>query len=376
MIKIKKIFFLILKSTIALVVLLTLLLFFYAAIFYEATDTEIKVEENKIINEEEKIIEKTEEKKSDETKPEKKITEATQEKIEPKKINIPIKDGLFAIVGDRAITKSDIVNEIKIILILNNESYSDDKKDVLQKMAIKSSIERNIKQIEINKLSFLTYKQEDFINEITRLANRINIDVETLKNICASNDLDFKIIEDQIKTQLLWNSLIFNLYKDRLTINLEEIEEQLTILQEKKQPNEYLISEIIIKPTGENNIETEIKELINKIKIHGFEKVAKDLSISKSAELGGDLGWLNENAITEEYRNKINKTPLGQISEPIILQEGILFFKVRDKRKIKMNVEKEKDQLVWSEKTKILNMHSASHYDKLKRSVSIKFLDE
>ena len=59
MIKIKKIFFLILKSTIALVVLLTLLLFFYAAIFYEATDTEIKVEENKIIKEEEKIQEKS-----------------------------------------------------------------------------------------------------------------------------------------------------------------------------------------------------------------------------------------------------------------------------------------------------------------------------
>ena len=374
MINIKKILFSILKYTIGLVVLLTLLLFFYAAIFYDPVDTELKVEENKIT--EEKEIKKTEEKKLDEPNSQIETVEPKQEKIEPKKIKIPMKDGLFAIVGDRAITNSDIVNEIKIILILNNESYSDDKKDVLQKMAIKSSIERNIKQIEISKLSFLTFKQEDFINEITRLANRINIDVETLKNICASNDLDFKLIEDQIKTELLWNSLIFNLYKDKLTVNVEEIEEQLTMLQKKKRLNEYLISEIIIKPSEGSNIETVLKELINKIEIEGFEKVAKDLSISKSAELGGDLGWLNENSITKEYIDKINKTSLGQISEPIILPEGILIFKVRDKRKIKRNIEKEKDKLVWSEKTKILNMHSASHYDKLKRSVSIKFLDE
>ena len=32
-----------------------------------------------------------------------------------------------------------------------------------------------------------------------------------------------------------------------------------------------------------------------------------------------------------------------------------------------------KDELINAEKTKILNMHSISHYDKVRRSVSIKF---
>ena len=153
----------------------------------------------------------------------------------------------------------------------------------------------------------------------------------------------------------------------------EEIEEQLTMLQKKKRLNEYLISEIIIKPSEGSNIETVLKELINKIEIEGFEKVAKDLSISKSAELGGDLGWLNENSITKEYIDKINKTSLGQISEPIILPEGILFFKVRDKRKLKKitNLEDAKNQLVNAEKTKILRMYSMSHFENLKKMATI-----
>ena len=77
------------------------------------------------------------------------------------KVNANIADALFITVGNKAITKSDIVDEIKIILILNNESYSDDKRGKLNKMAIKSTIERNIKQIEIDRLGFLEFSQQD-----------------------------------------------------------------------------------------------------------------------------------------------------------------------------------------------------------------------
>ena len=293
------------------------------------------------------------------------------------KVNAKIEDALLITVDDKAITKSDIVDEIKIILILNNESYSDDKRGKLNKMAIKSTIERNIKQIEIDRIGFLEFNQQDLINELTGLANRLNFDLDTLKNICESNELDFTLIENQVKTELLWNSLIFQLYKDRLSINVDEIEEQLKLIQNKKELNEYLISEIIIKPVEKDKLKSRISELKNKIKIEGFENVANNLSISETATKGGDLGWVNENIISKNNKSKIAKTPIGGVSEPIFLPGGsILIFNVRDKRKIKRNIEEEKDQLVKFEKTKILRMHSSSHYDKLKRSTSIKFIDE
>ena len=37
--------------------------------------------------------------------------------------NTAIKDGLFATVGDKAITFSDIENEVKLILILSNTKF-------------------------------------------------------------------------------------------------------------------------------------------------------------------------------------------------------------------------------------------------------------
>ena len=381
--KVKNIFFFIIKTSLALVVFLTLILFFYTAFFYEPPSIEKKNVENKIkektkkLKEEKKLEpERSEKTEKKETQKEEKTSDKEQTKTDVKQVQTTIKDGLYITVGNRAITKSDIVNEIKIILILNNESYSSDRREQLQKMAVKTTIARTIKEIAIEQNNFLEFSKDDFMNELTRLASRINVDVETLKNICASNDLDFELIESQIKTELLWNSLIFQLYGSRLSINVEEIEEQLNIIQNKKEAVEYLISEIVIKPVEKDKFKSVINELKNKIKIEGFEKVATKLSISKTGEKGGDLGWLNENVILEKYLSEIVKTQVGKISEPIIVPDGILIFKIRDKRNIKRNLEEEKNKLVNAEKTKILKMHASSHYDKLKRSVSIKFLNE
>ena len=62
---------------------------------------------------------------------------------------------------------------------MNNDSYSDDKRDKLYRLAMKSTVKRNIKQIEIDKYD-LDYNKKDLQNELIRLANAINIDLDTL----------------------------------------------------------------------------------------------------------------------------------------------------------------------------------------------------
>ena len=292
--------------------------------------------------------------------------------------NTEIIDALFMTVGNKPITKSDIVNEIKIILILNNESYSVEKMDELHQIAVNSIIKRSIKQIEIEKNTFLKFNNEDLEKKLTQLAINLNMDLDTLKNICASNALDFLLIENQIKTELFWNSLIFELYRSRIKINSEEIEERLKLMQNKEKIDEYLISEILIKPVEKNDLESEIEKLKNKIKIEGFENIARKSSISESSVNGGDLGWLNENIISKKIKSAIISTAVGALSEAILLPEGILIFKINDKRKIKntKSLEEIKNELVNAEKLKILNMYSLSHYDKLRRSFSVKIFNE
>ena len=118
--------------------------------------------------------------------------------------------------------------------------------------------------------------------------------------------------------------------------------------------------------------------IIFNIELEGFENTAKNFSLSESAMDGGDLGWLNENVISEKIKNVIQQTPIGEITEPILLSDGLLFFKIRNKREksSELSLEEIKNQLINSEKNKILNMYALSHYDKVRRSVAVNFYND
>ena len=173
----------------------------------------------------------------------------------------------------------------------------------------------------------------------------------------------------------MWNSLIFKIYNDRLTIDIDEVNEQLKLIQKEEKIKEYLISEIIVEPVSNSEINLKVDEIKNEIKKIGFKKTAMNFSISESSVNGGDLGWVNENLISKEFKKVIAKTIIGQVSEPIILPEGILFFEVRNVKELEnfSSLEEAKNQIINSEKQKILNMYSLSHYDNLKRSITIDY---
>jgi len=378
----KKIFFIIITVSLTLLALLALVLFFYTIFFFEKAIVQRQTIESKKVIKIEEPVEKVEEpvKKVEElvekVEKTKKITKENTKQVKSttSKSKTTIKDALYATIGNKAITKLDIVNEIKIILILSNQSFTKNTKDQIQAVATQSIIKRTIKTIEIEKFKSLSFNPEDLQSELERWAQNLNMDLDTLKNTFVANKINFSDITSRVKTELLWNSLIFELYKDRLIVNEDEINDQLKAIQNKKEVEEYLISEIIIKPAAEKKLETVVNEIKNKIKTEGFEKIAINQSISETAIKGGDLGWVNENAISKKFKSQIINTAVNSISQPIILPQGILFFKVRDKRKIikNINLDDLRRQLINAEKTKILNMYSLSRYDNLKRSMAIK----
>ena len=284
-------------------------------------------------------------------------------------------DKIFATVGDKVITRSDVINEIKTILILNNQIYTEDIKEKLDNAAVQSLTNRLIKKIEIEKYPNLRFKKEDVFEEIKNYASNLNMDVDSFKQIFLTNEINFSLILERIETDLLWNSLIFAIYKSRLSVNLDEINDQLLSFSKKKKIEEYFISEIVIKPAEEDKIKSTIKSLKEEIKNKGFESVAIEKSISDTAVKGGNLGWVSENSISTDLKSKIINTKVGEISEPFFLPKGILFFKVKDKRVVEntINLEEAKKSIVKAEKMKMLNMFSLSHFDKLRRSITIVF---
>ena len=292
-----------------------------------------------------------------------------------KEINAKIEDALYATVGNEAITRSDIINEMKLILILTNQRLSEDNKKVLEQSAIMSIIKRTIKKIELKDKNFTNFNKAELNLELNKKAKGLDLNLDELKMRLEANKVSYSRLIDVVKVELLWNGLIYAIFKNQLSINESEIDEKLKLITKSADINEYLLSELIFKPESIENIESQIEKIKTRIKNEGFENVAKTVSISESALQSGDLGWINENIITEQFRSVIAETKIGGTSSPIMLKEGILFFKVRDKRKTKPfnNLEEARNNLINSEKNKILKMYSLTHYNNIKKSITINY---
>lgn len=62
-----------------------------------------------------------------------------------------------------------------------------------------------------------------------------------------------------------------------------------------------------------------------------FEETAQALSEDKvSGAKGGDLGWLNEGAISDEFSEKVFSMQAGQVSEPFLTDYGFHVIKVTE----------------------------------------------
>ena len=72
---------------------------------------------------------------------------------------------------------------------------------------------------------------------------------------------------------------------------------------------------------------------MEEIKNIGFESAAKKFSISKSAEYGGNIGWINQKDLSKKIYNNIIDLKTDEIGKPIFLDNTILLIKKRLEKK-------------------------------------------
>jgi len=129
----------------------------------------------------------------------------------------------------------------------------------------------------------------------------------------------------------------------------------------------FNLSEIIFLEKDKDTIENKYQEIISSIQTIGFKDAAVIHSMSESSKLGGEIGWINQNQISNKIFLAIKNLEIGQFSNPIITAGGIILLKVNDKKKINANIDKEKEmeRLIAFEKQRLLNEYSIIYYKEI-----------
>ena len=102
--------------------------------------------------------------------------------------------------------------------------------------------------------------------------------------------------------EALWNQIIISKFKSKINIEKEKIKDE--IIKSNDKILSFDLSEIIFNINKNQILDKKFKDIKNDIKSHGFENAATMHSISDSAKIGGDIGWINENSLNKNIKKQ------------------------------------------------------------------------
>ena len=281
-----------------------------------------------------------------------------------------ISSTIISKVGSEVITTIDLENELKTFFILNNINFTKENIENYKNQLLDVMIKRLVKKNEVSKFKIQEYDDIRFNKYLNQIARNKNLKINGLKSLFEKNNLNFEKFKEDLKVQFKWNRLILNIYSKEVKLNSNEIELELKkYLTNYKINNEisYNISEIVIN----NNDVDKILEIKNYINTNGFEKAVAKYSIGESAIIGGEIGWVSQSQLSQEFIKKINTINIGQFTEPLKRADKLIILRLNDKKSVQRksdDIEKVKRELINRMQNQKLEFFSISHYSKAARA--------
>lgn len=278
-------------------------------------------------------------------------------------------------VENQLISTFELKNKIRSILFLTNQETNQTNINNTKRDALESLINFKLKKEEV-----LKYKLNDNFSAraekyMVNLSARYNTDLRGLKDIFNIKDIDYELFYEEIKTEMAWQKIIYNIYKDKININENEIDKELeAMINNKKKSKDYRLSEIEVLIEDNSTIMNKIEQINKQIQDIGFENAAIKFSSSASALKGGDLGWINSKSLSQKVFNLVKNIKKGEISEPLIQGNSILFLKLVDVKISEndiSNLDLLKKNIITSKQNDLLNLFSNNHLSKIRNTALI-----
>jgi len=285
------------------------------------------------------------------------------------------KNKIIVRVNDQIISSYELKNKIKTMLFLSNQNMTQKNIDLTKKQALNQLIDLKLKKNQLAKLGNTIKSEKKINNYLKNLSLEYKTNIDGIKKIFINNGLDFEIHIEEIRTDFSWQQLIFNRYRDQVTLDENQVSNELNkLVQKQNNLLEYELAEIEIALKNNTEDKITINQINQEIKEFGFENTAKKYSISNSSLDGGNIGWINAKTLSKSILLMLNNMKTGDVSKPIIQSNSATILKILDKKNLDINsvdINRLRQKVINSKKNELLNLYSNNFLSKLRNSALI-----
>ena len=145
---------------------------------------------------------------------------------------------IIAKVGNSLITSVDLQNEIITNLLINKQDFSQENIESAKSYSLKNLINKTIKKDEIDKYKIKDFNRKDLNEYIDKVAKEFATNQSGLEEIFKKNNVNYSKFVERYKIELLWNTLIFQIYRNQINLNTVEINNEIKKIKENKNDEE------------------------------------------------------------------------------------------------------------------------------------------
>ena len=129
---------------------------------------------------------------------------------------------------------------------------------------MKSLIKRNIKTNEIQKRNVNKYNKNQLEALVDDTCKKLGTNRDGLKNLLGIYDLNYENLLKRFQVDLKWNYMIFQIYKNKISLNTVEVESKIKVyLENSKNINEKKDIELIKEKIVNSEKEKKLKMFSN-----------------------------------------------------------------------------------------------------------------
>lgn len=240
-----------------------------------------------------------------------------------------------AVVNDEVISMLDLTMRTRLALLSAGIEPNRENFERMQPQVLRTLIDERLQAQEAQRLDIIAEEgqvQAAFDN----LARQNRMTRQAFLDFLQRNSVLPTVMLDQIRASLAWRNVVNRRLRPDVDISDDEVDEMVARITNASGGEQFRVYEIFLaidNVVQEQEVMATAQKLVEQLRAGAqFPAVARQVSQSPTASVGGDLGWVSLGQLPEEVADTVSQMRPGNLSPPIQTFGGIYIIALRDRR--------------------------------------------
>jgi peptidyl-prolyl cis-trans isomerase SurA len=241
-----------------------------------------------------------------------------------------------AIVNGDVITDTDVDQRLNLVLAANRTEVDDQERLRLRLQVLRNLIDEKL-QIQEASQKEVTIDTPEIDQAFRRVAGNFRMNETQFGDYLRSRGTSDRSIKQQIHAELAWSRLLRRRVEPFVNVGDDEVQALIDRMNAAKGSDEFRIAEIFLSATPEvmpQAMDTATRIVEQLRRGASFVAYARQFSEASTAAVGGDLGWVRPEQLSEVLAPVVTGMQKGAVSDPVQVPGGIAIVALVDKRQV------------------------------------------